>query len=180
MSAKAPAIAALAEPRRTATLLAAVRHLEAAAVDDALDLFDTLMAHRLINAARRASAAERLASLPKLEKASRQLAKAAGAVIGVLEAPEADEAGALDVAAAWSAIEEAVPRAAVAAATAVVAELVPDDDAADAVTRQLLAGRYGVVRPFLELLAQAVPLQATPAGANVPHEVRRRTWPVGG
>jgi len=53
LTAKAPAIRELAEPRRTATLLAAARRLEAAAVDDALDLFDLLMATRLISAARR-------------------------------------------------------------------------------------------------------------------------------
>lgn len=38
LTAKAPALRDLAEPRRTATLLATARHLEAAAVDDALDL----------------------------------------------------------------------------------------------------------------------------------------------
>jgi hypothetical protein len=53
LAAKAPALRDLTEPRRTATLLATARHLEAAAVDDALDLFDVLMATRLISAARR-------------------------------------------------------------------------------------------------------------------------------
>jgi len=33
LSSKAPTLAALAEPRRTATLLAATRHLEAVAID---------------------------------------------------------------------------------------------------------------------------------------------------
>jgi hypothetical protein len=36
---KAPLLKGLAEPRKTATLLATVRRLEAAAVDDVLDLF---------------------------------------------------------------------------------------------------------------------------------------------
>jgi len=52
------------------------RHLDAVAIDDALDLFALLMATRLINPARSASAAERLASLPRLERASRLLAVA--------------------------------------------------------------------------------------------------------
>jgi hypothetical protein len=57
LTAKAPLLRELADPRRTATLLAAARHPEAAAVDDALDLFDLLMATRLIALARRASGA---------------------------------------------------------------------------------------------------------------------------
>src|SRR5664280_2943814 len=74
LASKAPILAALAEPRRTATLLAITRHLDAVAIDDALDLFALLMATKLINPARRASAAQRLASLPRLERASRTLA----------------------------------------------------------------------------------------------------------
>ena len=70
LAARAPALRDLAEPRKTATLLATARHLEAAAVDDALELFDVLMAARLISAARRASAAERLAAMLRLERAS--------------------------------------------------------------------------------------------------------------
>jgi len=65
---KAPTLLALAEPRRTATLLAMFRHLDAGAIDDALDLFALLMATKLINPARRASATERLAALPRLER----------------------------------------------------------------------------------------------------------------
>jgi hypothetical protein len=71
----------LAEPRRTATLLATAQALETAAVDDALDLFDVLMATRLISAARRSAAAERLAWMPRLEKASVTLARTARALL---------------------------------------------------------------------------------------------------
>src|ERR1019366_2371440 len=52
---KASALGRLGEPKRTATLVAVVRHLEAAAVDDTLDL---------------------LAMLPRLEKASKTGARA--------------------------------------------------------------------------------------------------------
>src|SRR5262249_6340227 len=48
VSAKAPALRELTESRRTATLVAAVQALERTAVDDALDLFDVLMASRLL------------------------------------------------------------------------------------------------------------------------------------
>jgi TnpA family transposase len=169
LAAKAPALRDLAEPRRTATLLATARHLEAAAVDDAVDLFDVLMATRLISTARRASAAERLAVMPRLERASVTLAGAARALLEAL-----DDGGAwLDVAAAWSAVERVAPRQEVLGAVAVVEELVPDDDAEDAAMREALTARYGVVRPFLELLAQALPLRAAPAGEKLLAEVRR-------
>jgi TnpA family transposase len=170
LTAKAPALKDLAEPRRTATLLAAARHLEAAAVDDALDLFDMLMTTRLISAARRVSAAERLAMMPRLEKASATLAAAARALLEVLSAAGD---GPVDVAAAWAAVETVAPRDQVVVAVAVVEELVPDDGAGEAAMREALAGKYNVVRPFLELLAEVLPLQATSAGAGLLREVRR-------
>jgi hypothetical protein len=39
--------------------------------------------------------------------------------------------------------------------------------------REALTARYGVVRPFLELLAEALPLGAAPAGDKLLSEVRR-------
>jgi len=56
LGSKGSALARLGEPKRTATLVAVVRHLEAVAVDDTLDLFALLMATRLFSPARRASA----------------------------------------------------------------------------------------------------------------------------
>ncbi|WP_405148766.1 hypothetical protein OG589_12265 [Sphaerisporangium sp. NBC_01403] len=73
---KAPALDQLVEPRRTATLLAVTRSLEAEAIDDALDLFALLMATRLISPTRRKSAEERLRMLPPLERAAKLVAKA--------------------------------------------------------------------------------------------------------
>jgi TnpA family transposase len=169
LAAKAPALRDLAEPRKTATLLATARHLEAAAVDDALDLFDVLMATRLISTARRASAAERLAAMPRLERASVTLASAAKALLAAL-----DDGGAwLDTSAAWAAVERVAAREDVLGAVAVVEELVPDDASEDAAMREALTARYGVVRPFLELLAEALPLGAAPAGERLLAEVRR-------
>lgn len=107
LTAKAPAIRLLAEPRRTATLLATAQALETAAVDDALDLFDVLMASRLISAARRSSASERLAWMPRLERASVTLARTARALLDALD--EADAGGQLDVAAAWAVVERVAP-----------------------------------------------------------------------
>lgn len=172
LTAKAPALKLLAEPRRTATLLATAQALETAAVDDALDLFDVLMATRLISAARRSSAAERLAWMPRLEKASVTLARTARALLDALD--QVDAGGQLDVAAAWAVVEQVAPRDQVTAAAALVDELVPDDDySGEAAMREALAARYGVVRPFLELLAEALPLHATAAGQDLLREVRR-------
>jgi len=53
LSTHAPTLRRLAEPRRTATLLATVRHLESASVDDALTLFELLMATKLLARAER-------------------------------------------------------------------------------------------------------------------------------
>jgi hypothetical protein len=111
------------------------------------------MATRLISVARRASAAERLATMPRLERASATLASAAKALVKAM-----DDGGAwLDVTAAWTAVEQVAPREDVLSAVAVIEELVPDDAAEDAAMREALTARYGVVRPFLELLAEALP-----------------------
>jgi hypothetical protein len=144
LTAKAPLLRDLADPRGTATLVAAARHLGASAVDDALDLFDLLMATRLIGPARRASERERLAALPRLERASVTLAGAVTALLDVLAAADADAVGVAD---AWRAVEQVAPRDRVREAAAVVGELVPDDSAGEAAMRAALAGRYRVVRP---------------------------------
>lgn len=139
---KAQTIERAPEPRQTALLTAVVRQLEAQAVDDALDLFAVLMANRLISPARRASDRDRLAMLPQLEKAARILAKASKILTEELDLVA--EAGTdLDVGALWGAVEEAVPRTAVAGAAATVEALVPEDDgSAEAAMREKLALRY--------------------------------------
>ncbi|WP_035952069.1 Tn3 family transposase [Parafrankia sp. EUN1f] len=171
LASKAPSLAELAEPRRTATLLAVARHLDAVAVDDALDLFALLMATKLINPSRQASNAERLGWLPRLERASRVLALAGRALVDVLDAAAAHGRG-VDVAAAWAAVEAVAPRERVAGAIAVVEELVPDDDgSAEVAMRVALAERYRTVRSFLPLLGESS-LAAAAAGQPVLEAVR--------
>ncbi|MEU2639598.1 Tn3 family transposase, partial [Micromonospora fulviviridis] len=171
LAAKAPQLAELAEPRKTATLLATARNLEAAAVDDALDLFDLLMATRVINPARRASREQRLATLPRLERASALLLAVNTALLDLLAA--AAEDGRVDVAAAWAAVERVAPREQITAAAAMVEDLLPADDGDETALRANIASRYGVVRPFVELLAEALPLAATPAATELLHALRR-------
>jgi len=172
LGSKATALARLGEPKRTATLVAVMRHLEAAAVDDTLDLFALLMSTRLFSPARRASAEQRLAMLPRLEKASKTVARAGRVLLDLLAA--ADESGAqVDVAALWMAIEKVAPRAVVGDAIDLVEELVPDDDGSAASTmRAALAGRYNTVRPFLTLLSESTALHAAPGGERVLAAVR--------
>jgi hypothetical protein len=71
LSAHAPTLRRLAEPRRTATVLATVRHLESAAVDDALTLFDVLMATKLLARAERADNKAKLRETPRAPTARR-------------------------------------------------------------------------------------------------------------
>ncbi len=98
----------LAEPRRTATLLAMARHLDTVAIDDALDLFALLMTTRLINPARTASNNARLASLPRLERASRTLARVGRELLHTLERADAGDGG--DATAVWAAVETIASR----------------------------------------------------------------------
>ena len=168
---KAPLLKGLAEPRKTATLLATARRLEAAAVDDALDLFDSLMATRLISPARRATDRARLEAMPRLEKASSTLMAVARTMLKLLD----EAAGPVDVGQVWAAVEQAAgPQAAVVEAVATVAELVPDPDAWEAGNRQAIAARYRIVRPFVRLLAEELPLGAAPAGTELLIEIRGR------
>lgn len=60
LGAKAPLLRELAEPRRRATLVATIRHLEQKAIDDTLDLFAVLMQTKLLARAKRESAKEQL------------------------------------------------------------------------------------------------------------------------
>ena len=172
LGSKATALARLGEPKRTATMVAVVRHLEATAADDTLDLFALLMATRLFSPARRASAEQRLAMLPQLEKASKTVARAGRVLLDQLAAAELSGER-LDVAALWSAVERVAPRALVVDAIALVEELVPDDDgSADSAMRAALAGRYNTVRPFLALLGESAALHAAPGGERVLAAVR--------
>jgi hypothetical protein len=172
LGSKASALARLGEPKRTATLVAVVRHLEAVAVDDTLDLFGLLMATRLFSPARRVSAEQRLAMLPRLEKASKTVARAGRVLLEVLAAAE-NSGERLDVAALWSSVEQVAPRAVVVDAIDLVEELVPDDDgSADSAMRAALVGRYNTVRPFLTLLGESTALHAAPGGERVLTAVR--------
>ena len=141
LGSKAPNLERATEPKRTAILTAVMRHLEAKAIDEALDLFQVLMATRLISTAKRVTDKERLSTMPRLEKASRTLARFSKVWIEEMERFE-DQGGAVDAAALWRAVEEVAPRAVLSSAAALVISLVPqDEDSAETAMRGALATR---------------------------------------
>jgi hypothetical protein len=73
LGSKAPILERTPEPKRTALLTSVVRHLEASAIDDALDLFSVLIQVKLISAARRATDRYWVAARGRMAKASRML-----------------------------------------------------------------------------------------------------------
>ncbi|MFB6717087.1 MULTISPECIES: Tn3 family transposase [unclassified Streptomyces] len=174
LGSKAPILERAPEPRRTALLTSVVRHLEASAIDDALDVFALLMQVKLLNVAKRATDKEWLASRPKLAKASRTVQ-----AVYRLWSEQLDlvaEAGAdLDAAALFLALETEVgPRAEVEAAVRLLDELLPPgDDESEAEMRRQLAGRYSTVRPFLSLLGESSALGAASGGRRVLEAVKR-------
>lgn len=152
LTAKAPTLKRLEVTRQAATLLATVRHLETATVDDALDLLDALMASKLLAKAERLGKDAGLKTLPRLRAAAKKVAAAVDVLMST--APATEDGDVVSVAGAWSAIEKVVPREQLAAALAVIAETVPDDDGdGDAEWRRELAARYGTVRCFIKLPA---------------------------
>lgn len=170
LSAKAQAIDRREPKRKVATLVATVRSLASSAVDDALDVFGVLMATKLIKAAERTSRETKLATLPKLTKASATLAAAASVWLTAVEeagkTTDDGQAAELDLTTVWAAIEEVVPRHRLAAAVETIEELAPADADDDAAWRAELVSRWAVVRPFLPLLAEVIPF-GTPNDAAV-------------
>ncbi|SOD67393.1 Phage integrase family protein [Streptomyces zhaozhouensis] len=158
LTSKAPTLKRLEVTRQTATLLATVRHLETATVDDALDLLHALMATRLLAKAERLGNDAKLKALPQLRRAAK---KVAAAVDVLMTTPPATESGEMvSVVDAWSAIERVVPREQLAAALATIAAVVPEEGGDDeAEWRAELVARYGTVRGFIRLLVEVIDFQ---------------------
>ena len=151
--AKVTAIARLTPARRTATLAAFVRTLEATAQDDALDLLDVLLTE-IFAAATHAGEQARLRTLKDLDAAALRLGEACRALL------DADLVDGEVRAVVFARIE----RAELAAALTRVETLARPPE--DVYCRELLAG-YGRVRRFLPTLLRTVHFEATPAGEAV-------------
>ena len=154
--AKPANLAALHEPRRTATLAALFRTLEATALDDAVELFDAL-ATDIFTRAEEAHRKSRLRSLRDLDAAAIMLRDVGRHVV-------ADGDDALRVAAWRDALFEQIARADIQAAMANVDSLVtaPDDR-----RYQELRPHWRRVRTLFSALLQRTTFAATPAGEPV-------------
>jgi TnpA family transposase len=149
-------LAALQEPRRTATLAALFLTLETVALDDAVELFDAL-ATDIANRAEEAHRRSRLRTLRDLDAAAIVLRDVGRHVVA-----EGDDA--LPPAGWRDALFEHVPRADIEAAMASVDALVgaPDDR-----RYQELRPHWRRVRSLFSGLLQRITLDATPAGRPV-------------
>jgi TnpA family transposase len=150
--AKAQAVVRLPEERRTATLLAFVRTLEASAQDDVLDLFDIVVSKLFTDAAAIGKRA-RLRTIRDLDAAALRLRRATGVL--------------MDEAVTDSAVREAafavVPRGEIAEALAKIDEIVrPPGDLYFAELRAQNARTR-----FMPGLLRSLALGATPAGKPV-------------
>ena len=152
-TAKVSVIRRLPESRRLATLVAFASNLEAAALDDALDLLDILITEIFSDAAR-ASDKARLRTIKDLDAAAVQLTQVCRLVL------DRD----LQDAELRSAIFKTLEREELEAAVNQVDSLVrPPED----VYYRELAGSYARVRRFLPHLLQTIRFDATPAGQSV-------------
>lgn len=143
--------------RKLATLLATVVHLQARAIDDALELFDFLMTHELLAKAYRQSREE---TLRRYAQVSRDAGKLAAAMAVLLQVTDADTPIGLEE--IWRAIEEVVPRSDLRMAVDNLRQVVPaPNEDPDAEWRGALIQRYGVIRRFLPKLVGGIEFGAT-------------------
>ena len=155
--AKAQAVARMPLERRTATLLAFVRTLEASAQDDVLDLFDIVVTTLFTDAAKVGKKA-RLRTIRDLDAAALQLRRAGGVLM--------DDA--VDDGAVRQAAFAIVPRTTLAAALAQIDAIVrPPGD----LYFTELRAQTGKLR-FLPAMLRSVAFGATPAGKPILDAVR--------
>jgi hypothetical protein len=149
-------LAALHEPRRTATLAALFQTLEAAALDDAVELFDALVTD-IFSQAEKAYRKSRLRSLRDLDAAATVLRDVGRHVVS-------DGDGALPLTGWRDALFERIPQANIESAMDSVDSLVgaPDDR-----RYQELRPHWRRVRTLFSALLLRIKFEATPAGQRV-------------
>jgi hypothetical protein len=143
---------------RTATLLATLQWLETRATDDALELFDALMANELFG---RAAKSENKDTVKRYPRVVKDAALVKSVVEVLFEAEELGENIPLGM--VWETIEKAVAsRAKIRAAVAGRAQITPPPLAgADGAWRTTVLARYNSVRGFVKMLCQSIPFGAT-------------------
>jgi len=152
-SVRAQAIARMPQQRRTATLLAFVRVLEATATDDVIDLLDLLIGDLLATSKRRGEQ-ERLRTIKDLDAAALQLCKACG----VLLDSTCDDQKVRDE--IFTRISKEQLTQAISKVEALARP--PDDDYGDVMMR-----RWKHIRIFLPRLLHIIQFEGTEAGQTI-------------
>ena len=169
LAATAPRLRRHPPARRTATLVATVTHVQAAAIDDCLELFDLLMVTELLGKARRETNKQRAWEHPRLARAS---AKLAVAVEKLLEVSASEVS--MPIEDVWREIEAVVDRAQLRGAVEVVGELAQHlDEDDEGAMRARLSGRIRLVSGFLRELCGVIDLESNAEGRPVLREMRR-------
>lgn len=154
MAAKAQQLSQMREDRRVATLLVTAQRLEEDAIDDALDVLDSLV-RKTTSRVELQGVKKRVKSLPALDDAALALREA---LLVALERRHES------VDALLAAVYATVPRDKIEEASEiVVAKTRPAED----VQAEDLVGRYSMVRRFLPKLFVSLGLDATPAGRPI-------------
>ena len=172
LQAKAPHLRRHPPARRAATLVATVCHLQAASIDDCLELFDLIMTTELLGKAERETAKKRAREHPRLARASVKLAAAVGKLLEVFSSIET-----MRIEDVWREIEAVASREELRAAVETVDELVPhldEDDEGEVRTR--LSERIRMVSGFLRELCEVIELGSNAEGERVLAEMRRMPW----
>ncbi len=163
MTASATQIRRHPPSRRLATLLSMVVHLEARAIDDALELLDLLMATELLGKAGRDSDKDKVRRHPRLARASAKLAAAVEVLFEVTEHGEE-----ITLERLWEGIEAVISRRELRDAVGVVTDMVPPPDADDdGQMRALLAARIATVSGFVKILTEVIVFGAISDGMQV-------------
>ena len=161
MAGKATLLRRHPKPRKLATLLATVVHLQAKAIDDALELFDFLMVHELLASAQRTTKDETLRRYPQVSQNAGKLAAAMEVLVRMR-----DSGATLDPEAIWQAVERVVSWTEIRTAVESLRQVVPaPGEDPDAAWRGALVGRYLTVSRFLPKLVATIDFGAT-AGAR--------------
>lgn len=154
MAAKSQQLSQMREDRRVATLLVTSQRLEEDAIDDAMDVLDSLVRETTSRIGRQGVGA-RVKSLPALDEAARDLREA---LLVALDGRHES------VDALVEAVYATVPREKLEEASDTVLGLArPAED----VQAEDLVKRYSMVRRFLPKLFASLGLDATPAGLPV-------------
>lgn len=161
MAGKATLIRRHPKPRRLATLLATVVHLQAKAIDDALELFDFLMVHELLATAQRTTREETLRRYPQVSQGAGKLVAAMEVLVRMR-----DSGASTDAEAIWRALEQVVSWSEIRTAVESLRQVVPaPGEDPDAAWRGALVSRYATVSRFLPKLVATIEFGAI-AGAK--------------